>query len=200
MSRGTGALLIVDVQRDFCAGGALAVPGAEAILPSLNRLIERFADRGAPVYASRDWHPRQSAHFADQGGTWPTHCVAGTAGAAFHPELRLPADVIVVSKGITPTSDGYSAFDGTTAAGDGLRQDLERRQVRHVTIGGLATDYCVRASALGALQAGFTVEVVTDAIAGVDLTAGDSERALAEMAEAGAKLVRLADGPAQFPA
>ena len=184
------ALLVVDVQRDFCAGGALAVPAGDVVVGPLNRLIEQSHTAGVPVYASRDWHPVESRHFEPRGGPWPIHCVAGTAGAAFHPELRLPPDAIVVSKGQDPDSPGYSAFEGQTPDGTALLQDLQTRGVEHLYVGGLATDYCVRASVLDALNAGLRVTVATDAIAGVELASGDAERALQEMQTSGAELTR----------
>lgn len=180
------ALLVVDVQRDFCHGGALAVPDGDAVVPLLNRCIESFAGRGALVYASRDWHPQVTNHFKLHGGLWPVHCVAGTAGADFHEALRLPPDAIVVTKGQDPEAHGYSAFDGTTDEGVLLLDDLRHRGVRHLYVGGLATDYCVKCSVLDALSHGFPVTVLADAVRGVDVQPGDSARAMAEMAAAGA--------------
>ncbi len=184
--RQTAALLIVDVQKDFCPGGALAVPHGDRVVVPLNRLAATFASRHDPVYASRDWHPEKTSHFAAFGGTWPVHCVAGSEGAAFHPDLRLPPGATVVSKGQQADSHGYSAFDGRTPAGTALADDLRRRGVTHLYVGGLATDYCVRASTLDALHAGLHVTLVCDAIAGVDVHPGDSARALEEMKRAGA--------------
>ena len=187
MADGDGiALLLVDVQRDFCAGGTLAVPMGDAVVPPLNRIITRFHQEGCPIYASRDWHPPVSEHFKALGGPWPTHCVAGTPGAQFHQELRLPADAIIVSKGQTPTADGYSAFEGSTSSSNTLLSSLQQHGIRHLIVGGLATDYCVRQSVLDALQAGLRVTVASDAVAGVDLSPGDSARALDEMRAAGA--------------
>ena len=182
------ALLVVDVQRDFCAGGSLAVPGADAIIAPLNRLIERCRSLDVPVYASRDWHPPESRHFKPNGGPWPVHCVAGTEFAAFHPFLRLPANVIVISKGRDPESSGYSAFQGQTADGLAFREDLQARGIKRLYVGGLATDYCVRASVLDALNTGIRVTVATDTIAGVELETGDARQALQEMQASGAEL------------
>ncbi len=184
----TAALLIVDVQRDFCPGGALAVPHGDRVVAPLNRLAARFAAEGAPVYASRDWHPDNTSHFKAFGGIWPVHCVAGTAGAAFHRDLRLPADTIVVSKGQQADDHGYSAFDGRTDAGLRFGDDLRRRGVTRLVVGGLATDYCVRTSTLDALRAGLDVILVDDAIAGVDVQPDDSAKAFEEMRAAGAKV------------
>lgn len=185
------ALLIVDVQNDFCPGGALPVPEGDQVVPVLNSAIERFQQAGGLIIASRDWHPARSTHFAAYGGKWPVHCVQDTEGAAFHPQLRLPAEAVVVSKGTGENEDGYSAFEARTDDGTPLEDLLREKGVRRLVVGGLATDYCVRASVLGALERGFEVLVLRDAIRGVDVQPGDSERALAEMQQKGAKLVSL---------
>ena len=179
------AVLVIDVQNDFCPGGALAVPGGDRVIPVLNKVIERFA--GQPVYASRDWHPPDTRHFKAFGGPWPVHCVAGTRGAQLHPDLRLPPGAVIVSKGQDRADDGYSAFEGTTPEGRQLSDELRARNVTDLVVGGLATDYCVRASVLDACRAGFRVTVLTDAVAGIG--ADDSARALEEMKKAGARLV-----------
>ena len=186
--RTDAALILVDVQNDFCPGGALAVPGGDRVVPPLNREIERFVRAGRPVLASRDWHPAETTHFQSGGGPWPPHCVQGESGARFHPDLRLPRDAIVVSKGTGPREDAYSAFQARDEQGRGLPEILRRRGVRHLVVGGLATDYCVRATVLDALRQGFQVTVLEDAIRGVDLQPGDSERARGEMRDAGARL------------
>ncbi|HUK34565.1 MAG TPA: isochorismatase family protein [Vicinamibacterales bacterium] len=184
MSPDHTALLVVDAQNDFCAGGALAVPNAEQVIPALNRHIADAVAHGRPVYVSRDWHPGTSTHFAPYGGPWPVHCVQDTDGARFHPDLQVPDDVVVITKGIDPQSPGYSAFEGRTRDETPLATDLQQRGIQHLLVGGLATDYCVRHSVLDALSAGFTVTVLGDAIAGVD--AADSERAVNEMRTRGA--------------
>ena len=178
------ALFVVDVQNDFCAGGALAVPDGDGVVEPINRLTARYAAAGLPVFASRDWHPAGSRHFADHGGPWPVHCVADTPGAAFHPGLRLPAGTRVVSKGQAPDTDGYSAFEGALPDGTPLGEALAAAGVGELVICGLATDYCVRASVLDAIRHGLRVEVVFDAVAAVDAAGGD--RAAAEMRDAGA--------------
>jgi nicotinamidase/pyrazinamidase len=188
-SRPSAALLIVDVQNDFCPGGALAVPAGDRVVPALNGCIARFTAAALPVYASRDWHPEDSRHFSTGGGPWPVHCVRGTRGAAFHAGLELPASAIVVTKGCHPDADGYSAFEGEVQAGESFGTDLARRGVDHLVVGGLATDYCVRHSVLDALKTGLRVTVVSDGIAGVDVRPGDSVRAIAEMQAAGARFV-----------
>lgn len=182
------ALLVVDVQKDFCPGGALAVPLGDRVVTALNRYIGEAVSRGWTVYASRDWHPAITRHFRDYGGEWPAHCVQNTQGAEFHAELRLPSSAVVVSKGQSPEAPGYSALEGSTPDGQTLLADLRDRGIRRLYIGGLATDYCVRHSVLDALRNGFTVTLLGDAIAGVDLREGDSARALDEMRSAGAAL------------
>jgi nicotinamidase/pyrazinamidase len=162
------------------------VPDGDRVIPVLNRMIQRFTSERRPVYASRDWHPPDTAHFKAFGGPWPVHCVAGTAGAELHPDLHVPPGVIVISKGQDRKDAGYSAFDGTTREGRQLADDLRQRDVSELYVGGLATDYCVRATALDARRAGFQVTVLTDAIAGI--SAEDSRRALEEMRRAGASL------------
>jgi nicotinamidase/pyrazinamidase len=182
------ALLIVDVQNDFCPGGALAVAGGDQVVAPLNREIERFNAAGRPVVASRDWHPAETTHFASGGGRWPPHCVAEGPGAAFHADLRLPPDAIIVSKGTGATEDAYSAFEARDSSGRDLGEILRERGVRRLVVGGLATDYCVRASALDALAQGYQVELLREAVRGVDVSPGDSERALAELQAAGATI------------
>lgn len=187
------ALLIVDVQNDFCPGGSLPVPRGNEVVPVLNEYARRFHEAGLPVIASRDWHPPQTKHFQSGGGQWPPHCVQGTPGAEFHPNLRLPEGTIVVSKGMDPSQDSYTAFDAVTDDGRPLLQLLRNLGVRRLFVGGLATDYCVRASVLDALRHGFEVILLTDAVRGVDVTPGDSERALQEMRAAGAREMTVAE-------
>jgi nicotinamidase/pyrazinamidase len=186
------ALLVVDMQIDFCPGGSLAVPGGDAIIPVINRYIELFRSRGLPVIATRDWHHPVTRHFREFGGLWPPHCVQGSAGALFHPELRLPGDVVVVSKGMDPARDDYSSFRATLETGLTLREHLENAGVTKLYLCGLATDYCVRDTSLDALKAGLGVTVLQDAVRGVDLEAGDSARALEEITRMGGKLADLA--------
>ena len=185
------ALLIVDVQNDFCVGGSLAVPASQQIIDCLNEYTRRFADRGAPVIASRDWHPPVTRHFADHGGVWPVHCVQGTPGAEFHPDLRLPPQTVIASKGSDPEEDSYSAFEAKLPDGRLLGEYLRDEGVRRIYVGGLATDYCVRSSVLDALRAGFQATVLLDASRGVDVQPGDSEKAIAEMVGAGADVTTL---------
>lgn len=186
---GTSALLVVDIQKDFCAGGALAAPGGDEIIPAVNRHIADARSRDMPVYATRDWHPPATSHFKEYGGVWPPHCVQGTQGAQFHRNLKLPPDAIVVNKGDDPQRHGYSAFEGHTSVGKALLDDLRDRHITRVYLTGIATDYCVRESALDALKAGLEVRVVADAIAGIDARPGDAQRALDEISAAGAQIV-----------
>ena len=191
------ALLIVDVQNDFCAGGALEVAHGNEVIPVLNRLAAHMSALGFPVYASRDWHPPASRHFAINGGAWPVHCVAGTEGARLHPDLDLPPGTLIVSKGIRPDEEGYSDFEGEIAGRGSLLADLRARGVTDLIVGGLATDYCVRATAIDARKEGFGVTVVTDGVRPVDVKPGDGDRALDEMKAAG---VRLAPASEAFDA
>lgn len=181
------ALVIVDVQNDFCPGGALAVAAGDAVVPVLNRYAERFARAGAAIYASRDWHPERTRHFAAWGGAWPPHCVQGTRGAEFQPGLALPPTTEVVSKGMDPDADAYSAFQAQTPSGKPFPEALAARGVRRLFVGGLATDYCVKATVLDALRHGFETFVLEDASRAVDVTPGDGDRALDEMRQAGAQ-------------
>lgn len=187
------ALVVVDVQNDFCPGGALAVPEGDRVVPVLNDYAERFARAGMPVFASRDWHPARTRHFAAQGGAWPPHCVQGTRGAEFHPALKLPAGTEVVSKGMDPGDDAYSCFQAEREDGMPFAAVLGERGVGRLFVGGLATDYCVKATVLDALKEGFEVVVLDDAVRAVDVAPGDGMRALEEMRRAGAGVVRLAD-------
>ena len=192
------ALLVVDVQNDFCAGGALAVPEGDRVVEPINRLLAAWAAARAPIFASRDWHPRESSHFSGRGGRWPVHCVADTPGAAFHPRLLLPDAALVVSKGQAPDGDGYSAFDGTLPAGETLAAALAARRIAHLTVCGLATDYCVRASVLDARARGLGVSVVREAVAAVNLKPGDETGAVEEMRAAGAEVVSPEDALARL--
>ncbi len=187
------ALLIVDVQNDFCPGGALAVAEGHVVVPLLNQYMERASAAGVPIFASRDWHPAHTAHFREHGGQWPPHCVQGTPGAEFHPDLRLPEGTVVVSKGMNPVDEGYSLFEGKLEDGRDALTALRELGVTRVHVGGLATDYCVRATTLDALAARFDVFLLEDAIRAVEVQPGDGERAITEMREAGAASETLED-------
>jgi nicotinamidase/pyrazinamidase len=178
------ALVVVDVQNDFMPGGALGVRDGDRVIAPLNRAIERFVELGLPVLATRDWHPADHCSFTARGGPWPPHCVAGTPGAAFAPALRLPTGTAIVSKGTNPSREAYSAFAGTD-----LEARLREARAVRLIIGGLATDYCVVSSTADARALGLEVVVLTDAIAAVDASPGDGERALERMRADGAALV-----------
>jgi len=182
------AVFLVDVQRDFCAGGTLAVPDGDAVVPICNTLIERSAKKMIPVFASRDWHTPDHCSFVPQGGPWPVHCVAGQPGAEFQPELKLPHDVVIISKAERRDVDAYSAFDNTSAAAK-----LRAAGIKNLIICGLATDYCVKATVLDALKEGFQVTVVKEGCRGVNVTSGDDKRAFAEMKAQGAQISSLSN-------
>lgn len=175
------ALIVVDVQNDFLPGGPLAVPKGEAVVPVLNCYIQRFQELGLPVLFTRDWHPADHCSFHTQGGPWPPHCVAGSRGAAFADALRVPTNATLVSKGACAQSDAYSGFQGSR-----LGEYLRRLGCRRVFIGGLATDYCVQATARDALTAGLSVALLMDAVAAIDVQPGDGARAIAELHGLGA--------------
>jgi nicotinamidase/pyrazinamidase len=187
------ALLVVDVQNDFCPGGSLAVPEGDKIVPKLNKYINLFSKKKLPVFASRDWHPVRTKHFKDFGGVWPVHCIQNSRGAQFHPELKLAKETILLYKGMDPEKDAYSAFQAEDARGMKLSDLLIITGINELYIGGLTTDYCVRFSTREALKLGFKVKILMDAIKGVNLKPKDSENAVKEMVKAGAKLITLKD-------
>lgn len=178
------ALVVVDVQVDFLSGGRLSVPGGDAVVPVLNAYLALWRARGLPVIATRDWHPPDHASFRAQGGPWPSHCVAGTPGAAFAPGLALPPDAVVVSKGTRRTLEGYSAFEETD-----LDDRLRALAVRRLFVGGLATEYCVRHTVDAALARGWWTALLVDAIRAVDVAPGDGARACAALRAHGAVVV-----------
>jgi nicotinamidase/pyrazinamidase len=173
------ALLIIDFQNDFTSGGALEVPGGDEIAEPVKRLAKEFDH----VFATRDWHPPDHASFETEGGPWPVHCVQGTHGAELHPVMADIGVDAIVDVGVERHDQGYSGFEKSKLA-DLLRE----RDVDEVAVVGLATDYCVRASAIDACGEGFDTTVVTDAIRAVEVNPGDGERAIEDMKEAGAKL------------
>lgn len=179
--RAGDALLIVDVQSDFLPGGSLAVPRGDEVVAVLNGCLQAFRQAGLPVVATRDWHPPDHCSFRPQGGPWPPHCVAGSAGAGFAPGLQLPAQAIVISKATQQQSDAYSGFEGTA-----LDQRLHQAGVGRLFVGGLATDYCVLNTVCDALRLGYQTVLLLDAIRAVDVHAGDGERAIARMLQLGA--------------
>jgi nicotinamidase/pyrazinamidase len=181
------ALVVVDVQNDFCPGGALPVPRGDDIIPVLNRLADVCWERHLPVFYTRDWHPPGHCSFAPQGGPWPDHCVRDTEGAAFHPGLAVGPNDIIVSKAVEVGTDAYSGFQDTR-----LGERMRKMGIARLIIGGLATEYCVKATVLDGLQEGFDVAVLRDGIAGIEVKPGDCERAFAEMDSAGAVLLDAA--------
>jgi nicotinamidase/pyrazinamidase len=182
------ALVLVDVQQDFLPGGHLGVPEGDQVVEPLNRAVQLFQRRHLPVVASRDWHPLNHCSFEPQGGPWPPHCVQHTHGADWAPDLRLPEETLIVSKGDMATQEAYSGFQGTD-----LADRLHHRQVSRLIVGGLATDYCVLQTVLDARAQGFEALVLKDAIRAVNVSPGGDENALERMHEAGAQLIRSQD-------
>jgi nicotinamidase/pyrazinamidase len=178
------ALLIVDVQNDFCPGGALAVPGGHEVIPVINQLLKH---RWLSV-ATKDWHPANHCSFEPHGGPWPPHCVQGTVGAELHPELDTTQIQLVITKGSHPAEEAYSGFHGTE-----LANILRARGVKRVVVCGIATDYCVRATAHDALREGFEVLVLEDAIRGVEVNPGDCRLAIEELRQAGVQVIVSVD-------
>ena len=177
------ALLVVDVQRDFLPGGTFSVPAGDEVIQPINRVVSLFERAGLPIFYSRDWHPPNHVSFKVRGGPWPRHCVASTEGAAFALTLRVPASASIISKATTADRDALSAFLDTT-----LASQLRASGVRRLYVGGLSTDYSVRATVLDAKREGFDVKVMTDAVRAVDVQPGDGQRALQEMQQSGAQL------------
>lgn len=171
-------LIIVDVQNDFCPGGVLAAKTANEIIPVINELMEHFP----LIVASKDWHPAKSIHFEK----WPVHCVRATVGAAFHPDLNVQKINEVFLKGTSNSDDGYSAFEATNMD---LAYWLNKNNVDTVYVCGIATEYCVLSTAMDALQSGFTVKVITNAVAEIEAKEGDTSRAFEEMETAGIELI-----------
>ncbi|MDD5019613.1 MAG: isochorismatase family protein [Candidatus Omnitrophica bacterium] len=182
------ALLIADPQIDFFPGGALGIKDGDKILPVVNAYIRSFAARQLPVFVTRDWHPKKTKHFKAYGGVWPRHCVRDTKGAVFHPGLKLPKEAIILSKGMDPEKDSYSAFHAVDQNHKELHHLLQIFGVTELYVGGLATDYCVKHSVLDALKYGYKAHVLLDAAKGVNLKPQDSDDAIRQMAAAGAKM------------
>jgi len=177
------ALIVVDVQNDFLPGGALAVNDGDAVIPLINECMQLFAARRLSIYATRDWHPDDHCSFTENGGIWPKHCVADSPGAQFAESLVFPEDVTIVSKGTVSEKEAYSGFQGT-----GLSDQLQEKGVERLIVGGLATDYCVLHTVNDALENGFDVVILTNAIRAVDLNSGDGDRAIESMLGRGAKI------------
>ena len=177
--RAGDALVIVDVQRDFCPGGALAIERGDEVVPVLNRWIAAAEAAQIPIYASRDWHPIRHPSFTELGGKWPPHCIQDSEGARFHDDLELPPSSIIVTKGTRFDRDQNSTFDGT-----GLTAELRRRGLQRLWVGGLAQDVCVCATVLDARREGFETIVIADAT--MPVTREGSDLAEAQMKKAGA--------------
>src|SRR5262249_21695745 len=168
------ALIVVDVQNDFCPGGALAVKDGDQVIPALNRPIDKFTKAGSPIFATRDWHPVEPTHFNTSGGPSAPHCFPGSQGAEFLPDLTPPPDTVIVSAGMGSDEDGYSGFLGIDDTGQKLADLLRQRRVGRIFVGGLATDYCVKHTVLEGLKEGLKVVLLVDSVRGVNLKPGDS--------------------------
>lgn len=183
------ALLVIDIQNCFLPGGALGVPGGDEVVAPLNRAIAAFTRRGLPVFVSRDWHPANHCSFVEQGGPWPPHCVQHTEGAAFAANLRIPEGAVVISKATDPGVEEYSDMAGRDPEGNPFDGLLRKGGVRRLFVGGLATDYCVLYTVRDALDLGYEVYLLGDAVRAVEVNRGDGEKAVAEMREKGAILI-----------
>ena len=182
------ALIVVDVQNDFCPGGALGVKGGDEVVPVLNQYIEKFVAAEAPIVVTRDWHPPDHCSFKPYGGIWPVHCVQASQGGEFHTNLLIPKGTEIISKGVDSKNEAYSGFQGTH-----LLDYLKNKGVDETWIGGLATDFCVRSTVIDALTSGFKVCLLEDAIRGVNLHVGDSLKAVEEMLNAGGMPLNLTE-------
>jgi len=186
----TDALIVVDMQNDFCPGGALPVPEGDQVVPALNDYIRIFKKANAAIFATRDWHPPNHVSFKAQGGPWPPHCIQDTEGARFHPDLKLPSEATVVSKAMDPQKEAYSGFDGTE-----LADKLKTQGATRVFVGGLATDYCVKNTVLDARKLGFDAVLLLDANRGINVKPDDVAKAISEMMRSGAEQGTLTDFP-----
>lgn len=181
------ALLIVDLQNDFCPKGRLPVEDGDKIVPQVNKYLKIFSKNKLPIFLSRDWHPKKTKHFKEFGGMWPRHCVQNSKGAEFHSNLKFPKEAIILSKGMDPEKDSYSAFQAVDQNGVEFLNLLKIFGIEELFVAGLATDYCVKWSVFDALKNGFKVKLLIDAIKGVNLKPDDSEKAIKEMLMLGAK-------------
>lgn len=180
------ALLVVDVQNDFCPGGALGVQDGDQIVPIINRLMPLFPQ----VYSTQDWHPVKHCSFMEQGGIWPPHCVQHTRGAEFHRDLHQQEINRFFYKAVEIEKDAYSGFEGSDENANSLQAVLQEKKITRLYIAGLATDYCVKATAIDGLQNGYDVYVIVDAVEAVNVKSGDGEKALEEILKRGAHLIR----------
>lgn len=180
------ALLLIDMQNDFVSGGALAVPRGDEVVPVLNRYIQIFELQALPIFATRDWHPQNHCSFQTQGGPWPIHCVVGSYGADFVPSLRLPKSAVIISKPSAPDLETFTAFGKTN-----FDAQLSSANIRRLFVGGLATDYCVLHTALDALENGFEVFLLKDAVRAVNVHRDDGEKAEKVLVSAGARPITI---------
>ena len=180
-------LVVVDIQKDFCPGGAVPVQEGDKVIPIINEYVQRFVEAGAPIVLTRDWHPPDHSSFKAQGGSWPPHCIQNSDGAKFHPHLLIPPGAEIVSKA-DKKDEAYSFFKGTD-----LAERLRQRGIKRLLVGGLATDYCVKETVLDGLRLGFEVYQLEDASHGVNVNPGDSELAVREMVAKGARRIKLGD-------
>jgi nicotinamidase/pyrazinamidase len=185
------ALLIIDLQNDFCPGGALGIPGGDTIIPKLNKYLRFFSRKKRPIFVAGDWHPVRTSHFKDFGGTWPVHCLQNSRGAQFHPQLKLPQGTIILYKVMDPEKESDSVFQSEDHRGMSFAKLLQLLGISELYIGGLATDFCVKASVVDVLKQGLKVKLLLDGMKGVDIQAGDSEKALKEMLKKGAKKITV---------
>lgn len=182
----TDALIVVDVQNDFCPSGSLAVEGGDDVATALSGLATHFRIKGARTFATQDWHPDKHSSFTEQGGTWPPHCVQGSRGAEFHANLHLPIGTSIIRKGADPAVDAYSGFLDSN-----LEEQLRRSDIKRLFVGGLATDYCVLNTVLDARKLGFETFLIEDAIAAVNTAPEDGENAIQKMKDNGAETITI---------
>jgi nicotinamidase/pyrazinamidase len=186
----TDALILVDVQNDFCPGGALPVPEGDQVIPVLNDYIKIFKKANAKIFATRDWHPPNHISFKAQGGPWPPHCIQNSEGAKFHPDMKLPSGTTIISKAMDPLKEAYSGFDGTE-----LANTLKTQGATRVFVGGLATDYCVKNTVLDSRKLGFETVLLLDASRGINAEPYDVAKAIDKMVKSGAEQGTLPDFP-----
>lgn len=182
------ALIIVDVQNDFCPGGSMPVEDGDVVAQSLSDASMLFSANGGRVFVSQEWHPTDHRSFQDNGGTWPAHCVRGSSGAGFHPNLRLPVGSSIIRKGEDPSTAGYSAFEDST-----LDSHLHRLEIKRVFVGGIATEYGVQHTVVDAIQNGYATYLLTDGISAINANPQDGEQAVKSMEDNGATKVKLTD-------
>jgi nicotinamidase/pyrazinamidase len=189
MQKAQKALIVVDVQNDFCPGGKLGVKDGDRVVKPLNQYIRIFRRHKLPVFATRDWHPKKTKHFKIFGGLWPVHCVQNTRGASFRKDLKIPSDTHILSKGMDPRKEGYSVFSAEDAQGRGLLRILRRLKIKEIYIGGLTTEYCIRYTVLDALKYRFKTVFLVDAI--IPVNPREGKKVVKELKKAGARALTL---------